>query len=86
MAAVLPVSTEVMLESDSGVTQVAHGMDLPGFWKRASARARNNSRQRGKKSERVAVPDLITKRIAKEGVGSPLGEIGRLQPYEEANS
>jgi hypothetical protein len=53
---------------------------------RASARARNNSRQRGKKSERVAVPDLITKRIAKEGVGSPLGEIGRLQPYEEANS
>ena len=43
----------------------------------ASVRARNNSRQRGKKSERVTVPDLITKRFAKEGVGSPLGEIGQ---------
>lgn len=34
----------------------------------------------------VAVPDLMTKRSTKEGVGSPPGEIDHLQPYEEANS
>lgn len=51
----------------------------------ASTRIHNHARQRGKKSELVADPGLVTKQLVKEGVDVPPGVVaGRCGRNEEA--
>ena len=52
----------------------------------ASTRIHNHARQRGKKSELVADPGLVTKQLVKEGVDVPPGVVaGRCGSNEEAS-
>ena len=49
-------------------------------------RVRNGSRQRGKKSEIVTNPGLVTKQLVKEGVDNPLGVVAGPNAAPIANS
>ena len=63
----------------AATSQLASGIrSIPAFRERAGAstRIRNSTRQRGKNSEKVADPGLVTKWLVKEGVDAPLG-VGR---------
>ena len=64
----------------------SHAREVTRFGGSTLTRVRNGSRQRGKKSEIVTNPGLVTKQLVKEGVDNPLGVVAGPNAAPRANS